>query len=611
MDRIKELIDILKRANESYRLGDEIMPDETYDKYVDELRSLDPANKFLDKIGIELIDNKRMEELPVQLWSMEKIKNIEELLKWTRSKNIPLDTMVVLSPKYDGISLTSVETEGKSWTRGNGIIGQRSHEHFSHLDTNQLTGNIITWGEAIMSRKKFFDNHSDDFKNPRNLVGGKFNETTPDSEVLKDIEYIRYGLKTDDFNFETKSEQFDYLNESQRSKVPYVKIELDKLTEDYLKNLFIEWNVEYELDGIIIEVDSLELREKIGRERNNNPGFARAFKGDFEEVKDSPVLSITVQVSKRGYLKPVVNIEPIELDGVTVSNPTGYNFKFIKEMGIGVGSIVRVKRSGMVIPKIIEVIKRVDFEMPDIGVPIEWNESGVELVTMEMTDTQRMKQIESFFKILEVDNIGEGVVKNIFDGGFKTIKDILSMSVEDFKKLDRFGVRKAQKTFDSIHSKMNNVTLSKLQHASGMFVNLGSKKLLLLENLDENSKIEDISKIDGFSDISAKNYLDGISKFNIFYEEIKDLVSVKKTEVLETTDELKGSSFVFSGFRNKELEEKILKLGGEVKSSVTKNTTHLVLKTVGEMKSKEVKANKLGSVNIMDGEEFIKYLSNL
>lgn len=610
MDRVKELVDILKRANESYRLGDEVMPDETYDKYVDELRSLDPNNKFLDKIGTELMDKERMEELPVQLWSMEKVKTIEELTKWTKSKNIPLSTMVVLSPKYDGISLATLEPERKSWTRGNGMIGQRSHEHFSHLDTNQLTGNIITWGEAIMSRKKFFDNHSDDFKNPRNLVGGKFNDKTPDPEVLKDIEYIRYGMVTDDFNFETKSEQFDYLNETQRSKVPYIKIELGELTEDYLKDLFIEWNVEYELDGIIIEVDSLELREKIGRERNNNPGFARAFKGDFEEVKDSVVLSITTQVSKRGYLKPVVNIEPIELNGVTVTNPTGYNFRFIKEMGIGVGSIVRVKRSGMVIPKIIEVVERVDFEMPDIGVPIKWNESGVELITTEMTDTQRMKQIESFFKILEVDNVGEGVIRNIFDGGFKTIRDILSMSVEDFKKLDRFGVRKAQKTFDSIHSKMNDITLSKLQHASGMFENLGSKKLLLLEHLDENSKMEEISKIDGFSDISAENYINGIGKFNEFYEEIKDFVSVKKTEVIETTNELKGYSFVFSGFRNKELEEKILKLGGEVKSSVTKNTTHLVLKTIGEMKSKEVKANKLGTI-IMDSEEFVKFLSEL
>lgn len=610
MDRVKELVDILKRANESYRLGDEVMPDETYDKYVDELRSLDPNNKFLDKIGTELMDKERMEELPVQLWSMEKVKTIEELTKWTKSKNIPLSTMVVLSPKYDGISLATLEPERKSWTRGNGMIGQRSHEHFSHLDTNQLTGNIITWGEAIMSRKKFFDNHSDDFKNPRNLVGGKFNDKTPDPEVLKDIEYIRYGMVTDDFNFETKSEQFDYLNETQRSKVPYIKIELGELTEDYLKDLFIEWNVEYELDGIIIEVDSLELREKIGRERNNNPGFARAFKGDFEEVKDSVVLSITTQVSKRGYLKPVVNIEPIELNGVTVTNPTGYNFRFIKEMGIGVGSIVRVKRSGMVIPKIIEVVERVDFEMPDIGVPIKWNESGVELITTEMTDTQRMKQIESFFKILGVDNVGEGVIRNIFDGGFKTIRDILSMSVEDFKKLDRFGVRKAQKTFDSIHSKMNDITLSKLQHASGMFENLGSKKLLLLEHLDENSKMEEISKIDGFSDISAENYINGIGKFNEFYEEIKDFVSVKKTEVIETTNELKGYSFVFSGFRNKELEEKILKLGGEVKSSVTKNTTHLVLKTIGEMKSKEVKANKLGTI-IMDSEEFVKFLSEL
>jgi hypothetical protein len=244
-----------------------------------------------------------------------------------------------------------------------------------------------------MPREVFDKNHSY-AKNPRNLVAGKFNDKTPNPEVLKDCEYVRYGMETDEFDFETKSEVLDYLNETQKTIVPYENIEIKDLTEEYLKELFIKWSSQYEIDGVILEVNDLKLQKELGRERNNNPVFARAFKGDFEEVKESKVVSITIQVSKRGYLKPVVNIEPIELDGVTVTNPTGYNFRFIKEMGIGIGSIVKVKRSGMVIPKIIKTVKRVEFEMPVIKEPASAPEAILEVYRIngenkeELVDSQ-------------------------------------------------------------------------------------------------------------------------------------------------------------------------------------------------------------------------------
>ncbi|CAG7580216.1 MAG: DNA ligase [uncultured marine phage] len=593
---IQEIKGKIKEANEFYRLTGEIMiSDEAYDTLVDKLRELSPEDEFFDNIGIEIIDEERKETLPVQLWSMEKIHDMDEVMKWTTSKDIPLDTLVTITPKYDGISLCVVESKRQAWTRGNGIEGQRSHEHFSHINTNQLAGEMITWGEAIIPRDDFDKYLSEEFKNPRNLVAGKFNDKTPKPELLKYADYVRYGLSTEEFNFKTKSEQLDYLNQSQRTKVPYEKVMISELSADYLKDLFIGWSTKHELDGVIIEVDDLELQKNLGRERNNNPVFARAYKGEFEEVKESKVRSITVQVSKRGYLKPVVNIEPIELDGVTVSNPTGYNFKFIKEMGIGVGAVVKVKRSGMVIPKIIETVESVEFEMPDIGVPIEWNETGVELVTLEMTDTQKQKQIESFFKILDVDNVGEGVVKQIYEGGFDTIKKVLSMSIEDFKTLDRFGAPKAKKVYNSIHSKLKDVTLSKFQHASGLFENLGSKKLLLLEHLNEDSTVEEIEKLEGFSEISANSYLKGIVLYNEFYEDLKEFVTVNKTEVAEAeSDDLDGMAFVFSGVRRKDLNEIILSKGGRVASGVSKNSTHLVMKTKGTGSAKENKALGLG-----------------
>jgi len=481
---------------------------------------------------------------------MNKIKTIELLYKWIESKNITLDTPLILTSKYDGCSFCSNESEVKGYTRGDGEYGQRSDEHLSLILNNEnrerkiqsLLGesnsivdykNMYTYGEIIMPRQSFLDIYSNDFKNPRNLVGGLLNADDA-REPLNDCRYIRYGLMSDDMieRFKTKDKLLDFLNDNQTVKVPYKVVTIEDLSTEYLRDLFFEWGVDYELDGIIVEVNDLAYAESLGRERNGNPCYARAYKGEFEERKTSKVLELIYSVSKKGYAIPRIRIEPIELDGVTVTYITGNNARYIMDMGIGVGAEVLVKRSGMVIPYIIETTKTVDFTMPDIGYELEWDENKVHLITTEVTDEQRLQQIISFFKILGVENVSEGVCTQFFEAGFDTVKSILSMSKSDMERLERFGTRKAEIVHTSIHSKMKDITLSKLQHATGLFEMLGSKKLLLLEGL-ENPTTSDICKVEGFSDKSAKAYLDSIGEFNNFLADLGDLVSLKKTEIEE------------------------------------------------------------------------------
>ena len=604
---IEQLKEKIRVANESYRIGEPIMSDSEYDILIEELSKMSPDDEFLSKVGHEILDEGRKTRLPIPMASMNKIKSLEEIKDWQRLKLIPNSVEIICTPKYDGLSLCKEElNDGDAITRGDGQFGQKSNDHYN-LIGNHLTGVTdfsYTYGEVIMPKSVFLEKYSNDFANPRNLVAGLINSKKP-SESLKDCNFIKYGAIPSLRNkFTTKQQILDKLNEGQKQKVSYHVCGILDLTEELLISLFKEWSEEYEIDGIILEVNNLATQDALGRETSTgNPVFARAFKHpSFEQSAESVITGITWNISKQGLLKPTLHIEPVRLDGVTVSNVTGNNARFVKDMRLGVGAKVLIKRSGMVIPKIIDVIEGVDFTEPTIeGVEIKWNEAGIELMTLTETEDQQLKKIVAFFEILEADNVGEGVVSQLWDAGYRTIRDILNLKINDLESIDRFGKRKAKIVYDSIKKSITGVQLSKLQHATGIFVGLGSKKLALLEHFTEKPTIQQVMEIEGFAEISAKTYVENYEKFLTFIEGLPITIS-EKVEVVAVGDDLVGKQFVFTGVRRKDLEEIIVSRGGVIGGSVSKNTTHLVMKSKGSGSSKETKAISLG-VEILTVEE--------
>jgi NAD-dependent DNA ligase len=588
---VKELI----QANEKYRQGNPIMSDYDYDQLLETLLEYDPDNEYFNKVGIEVLDDSRKVKLPIPMFSMNKIKTMEEISDWCRLKGISTNEEVIITPKFDGLSLCVDEVKDTATTRGDGFIGQNSNEHYKLINNklNKGTNFKITYGEAIIPKKVFLDKYSNEFANPRNLVAGLINSKEV-TEPLKDCKYIKYGGVIDSLS--TKKELLDELNNNQEVKVSYNIYKINELSEDLLISLFKEWSIDYEIDGLIIEINNLQLQEELGRETStNNPVYARAFKHEsFVETKTTKVIGITWNISKQGFLKPVLQVNPISLDGVVVSNVTGNNAKFVKDNGLGIGSEIRVIRSGMVIPKIIEVITPVEFIQPTIeGVEVDWNENGIELITLTETDDQKLKKIVAFFEILEADNVSEGVITQLWDAGYKTISDILNLATSDLEKIDRFGKRKAKIVYDSIQKSITNVQLSKLQHATGIFKGLGSKKLVLLEDFVTKPTIDQVMAIEGFAEISAKTYIDSYDEFFHFIKDLPVTIA-EKVEVVKIGTDLEGKQFVFTGVRRKDLEEAIESRGGKIAGSVSKNTTHLVMKIVGSGSSKEKKAIDLG-----------------
>lgn len=604
---IQELVGLIKEANNQYRLGTPIMSDFEYDNLISELSLIDPDNEILNEVGI-VVSDERKSRLPIIMASLNKEKSIDDVIKWARLKSIGIEELVILTPKYDGLSLCVDETTQNCWTRGDGTFGQKSDEHYK-LVQNKLKNNQnfkYTYGEIIMKKETFLQKYSNDFANPRNLVAGLMNSKTIQNS-LSDCFYIKYGAETNKI-FQTKKEILEELNRNQKVQVPFIVTKISDLNEEIILSLFKEWSREFEIDGIIIEINSLERQLEIGRdESTNNPKFAIAFKSQsFEQTTETEIIQIDWNVSKNGLLKPIARLKPVKLDGVTISNVTCNNARFVKDLGLGTGAIVRIVRSGMVIPKIIDVIKSVPFQMPNVP-NIDWNENGVELMTLIETDEQRFKQAVSFFEILEVDNVGEGVVKQLWEAGFDSVKSILELTPDKLSKLEGFGKRKAMIVYNSIQSKIKDVQLSKLQHATGFFKGLGSLKLAKLEHFKEKPTIEEVISIDGFAQTSAESYLESYDKFFNFVKELPVTIA-KKVESVKVSNDLDGTSFVFTGVRRADLEAVIESRGGKIGSGVSKNTTHLVMKAVGSGSSKEKKAIELGVkiMTVTDLENLLK-----
>jgi DNA ligase (NAD+) len=604
----------IKRLNNLYRKGDSEISDPDYDKLLKAFQHLDPENEIFKSGLIETADEinpERKEKLKYPMFSLDKEISIEDIHKWLKNKNLPLSTILICTAKYDGISVLKNEKTALAWSRGDGVYGESVHDHYKQLNEKNSYIEFYSIGEMLVPKpifasRTFYRDNGEPFKNARNMIAGMKNSDKI-SEDLKFAHHVRYGLADDDFT-KNKSEQIDFISKELRP-IPYKVFRADELDIDILNDLFVEWGKDYDIDGLVFDIDDKNIRKKLGRGSNNNVAYAKAFKNPEWSVKvKTTILDIEYEISKQGYLKPVAILEPVDLDGVTVSRATLNNARFVKNNNLGIGSEVIIIRSGMVIPKVIEVIKATGFVMPTFGnSKVFWNENEVELM-VEGTEEQEIKKLISFFEILGAENVSEGIINQLYNSGYKTIKQILDLTTDDLEKLDRFGERKSSIVYESIHKSVTNVKLSKLMHATNIFKNLGSKKLELLMHFDGKPSHEDIIKIDGFSDISAKSYLDGYDEFyNWFNDMTKITIEVEKEKVMENND-LEGTIWVFTGIRMKNAEINLESRGAKIGSSVSKNTTHLVCKDPNSGSAKLETAKKLG-VKIISVEELEDFLN--
>lgn len=617
------LSDQIKFFNQRYREGDPEISDKEYDILVARLKELDPENEWFKEIEPINIPDSRKEQLPIQMRSLDKVKSMDELRKWFKKFGLHDGISLVIMPKYDGISLLTRESTGECWTRGGeGNEGMQSKDHFKK--TNSITNKIFqyTYGEAIISNQNWADHfegrtnprNKQPYKSARNTVSGLFRQDTP-SEEMQYVDYVRYGVAG------VCSEDFDYFSEllsvicdCYEQPRKFVVTTVKDITEESLLNIYLRFKTSYEIDGLVIYVNDLELQNMIGRHPSTgNPQYAIAYKGGFEELKETEVLDINVKVSKSGALKPTVAIEPVELASATITNPTGYNMKWICDMGLAKGAKVVIKRSGEVIPKIMKVSSmapskcrdelrfRTSF-CPSCGCRTEWNSSKVEIIcSNESCQGRILAKIIHFFNTVGCDGLGEETFNTLFDYGFDTIKKILDISITEIIRIDGFGLAVAKTITDNNFRIKQGIALPVLMHASDCFDGIGQTKATSI--LDSLSDKDMHYLINGYS-ITGKeavtktmeSFYRGVFAFHVFCQSNDLKLLPYKTKVIEENPdgELYGANICFSNVRDKVLEKQIEAKGGKIVSGVSKKTTHLIVADVNGNTDKIKKARELG-----------------
>jgi DNA ligase (NAD+) len=603
----KDLSQLLREANSAYYNEEPFFTDNQYDIVKEFIENKFPSNHVLHEIGASVERNKVT--LPYPMGSMDKIKpDTNALANWMAKYKGPY----VLSCKLDGVS-GLYTTEGvaspKLYTRGDGKVGQDVSHLIPYLRLPKTKG-IVIRGEFIIPKALFDAKYKDKFANPRNMVAGIINHKTI-NPAIKDLQFLAYEVMKP---IKKPSEQMALLLTLDVETVLY-KVE-PTISNELLSKRLLDWryNYAYEIDGVIIANDALYERKP------GNPEHAFAFKMVLsEQVAEAKVVDVIWAASKDGYLKPRVQIQPINLGGVQITYATGFNAAFINDNKIGVGAIIELIRSGDVIPYIRKVtLPAEEAKMPCI--PFKWNESHVDIMLedLESDETVREKNITGFFRGIGVEGLSTGNIKRIMEAGYDSVPKILNMKTVDFLKVDGFKDKTATKLYDGIREKIEAASLPTIMSASNMFGRGFSEKKIdlimesypqvLLSNETNSQKVAKIAEIKGMATKSAEAFVERIRDFVNFIKEaglVKKLTGgiVEEKKQVDQSHALFGKSIVITGFRDAILQEALKNIGAKIGSSVSSKTFVVLVKDKDEDTGKANDARKLG-VPLMTPHEF-------
>jgi NAD-dependent DNA ligase len=429
--------------------------------------------------------------------------------------------------------LISKKGKTKLYTRGDGIIGS-DISYLTHYLKNipkKINEDIAIRGELIIRKDVFTKKYSSEFKNPRNMVAGRIAGKTARSG-LEDIEFIAYEI-IDNHTLIKPEEQLLKLVEMDFHVVNYSIV--NSLKIENLIEIFMNFkdNTIFEIDGIIIQPNIPYKRNKSG-----NPSYAFAFKVRLDtNLVDAEVEEVEWNISRWGLLKPKIRIKPVFLNGVTITYTSGFNARYIEDNQIGPKSIIKLTRSGDVIPFIVEVIKKTKAQMPDI--PYKWNETHVDIYTEENENIVCIKVITNIFASLNIKHVSELTVSKLYNHGLDNLLKIIYASKEDFEDIEGFGKRLAERTYNNIHAGLQNISLSTLLGGSGIFGRgIGAKKIQVLlqeipdilelySTISKKKLFKMINEVKGFSDKTTKNIIDNLPWAIKFVEKMKPFISIK------------------------------------------------------------------------------------
>ena len=652
-ERIGELTRLLNQAGyQYYVLDDPQMQDFEYDQLLRELETLEaqyPQWKQPDsptqRVGGAALSKFEKVTHAVPLMSLQDVFSMEELEDFlTKILEQHPGTAFSVEPKVDGLSVALEYENGlfvRGATRGDGVVGEDVTENLKTIPSIPMAipnapARLIVRGEVFMPKESFRKLNEEQeaegkplFANPRNAAAGSLRQLDPKIAAKRRLDILIFNVQlAEGVEFETHSQSLQYLRDLHFKVIPSqilsVPKEIGKAVEAINEN---RENLTCDIDGAVIKVDSLALREQLGATAKF-PRWAAAYKYP-PEIKPTVVEDIVVQVGRTGVLTPKAVVRPVRLAGTTVTNATLHNQDFITQRDIRIGDTVLIRKAGEIIPEILEVdlSKRPENTQPYrlpaccpvCGAPTEREEDGAFLrCTGAECPAQLSRNLAHFVSrdAMDIDGFGSAIVDALIEKGYlKSPADIYYLTLDNLKSLWQKGDTAANNLLTAIEaSKQQDV--SRLIYGFGirqvgaktarvLAAAFGNLESLMAADVEALTQVEDIGEITARSIVSWFSQPQSEHLIRRLKEAGVNMESLRKI----TDTRFAGKTFVLTGaltkFTREEASQKIELLGGKVSGSVSKKTSFVV---VGENAgSKERKARELG-IPLLTEDEFLEMI---
>ncbi len=656
--RAEELRPLLQYYTKKYFDDEQVVSDYEYDMLMRELKQIEKEYPELitedsptQRVGTGAIKKgfeKVTHEVPLQsLQDVFTFEEVEEFDQRMQKAAIEFSRLLdyVVETKIDGLSSAIEYRNGKLYrgaTRGNGIVGEDVTQNIStikHVPKELKEPISITVRGEVFIGKTDFDKLNEDrlleeqeqFANARNAAAGSLRQLDSKITASRPLDiYVFNVQKCDDITFETHYESLLYL-ERLGFNVNPVKIlckNMQEVRDAIYKIGEMRNDLDFGIDGAVVKVNDLELREKVGT-TYKTPRWAVAYKYP-PEKKETLLKDIVCQVGRTGAITPMAILDPVYVAGSKISKTTLHNEDYIKQNDIRIGDRVIIQKAGDVIPEVVGVNKdkrdgtEKIFEMPRIC-PV----CGAEAVREEGEAVVRCIGIECPAKLyrsiihfaskdaMDIDGLGEAIIGELIERKLiSNIADIYKLTIDDVASLKKNGKKFAQNLINAIEESKKRDLYRVINSLGIRHVGVKLAKTLARYFKDMDKLIvatyEELRMIEDVGEITANTIYEFFRQ-----EQTIDLINKlkqanvnMKAEIQENEDgKFAGKTFVLTGslehYSREEASEIIEKMGGKTSSSVSKKTDYVL---AGEdAGSKLKKAQELG-ITIISEEEFITML---
>ena len=652
----KEIKDLVEKLNYySHLYYDEDNPqisDYEYDMMNNRLKALEKENPELilsnsptQHVGGHVKSDFAKVTHEVALQSLQDVFDFESIYEFDKRVHESGDTNYCVETKIDGLSCALKYEDGvliQGATRGDGNVGEdvtpnvKTIKSIPHRLKEKI--NITVRGEVFLSTADFEKLNEEReitgeklFANARNAAAGSLRQLDSKVTASRPLDiYIFNVQKVEGKTFHSHFEELEFLAGLGFNVVPFRKLckNVEEAIEAIKEIGEKRDQLTFGIDGAVIKVDDLELREKMGV-TFKYPRWAVAYKYPPEQ-KETTLKDISLEVGRTGVITPVAILDPIRLAGSTISKTTLHNEDFIKEKGLKIGDKVVIQKQGDVIPEVIGVNKdkrtgnEKDFSMPTTcpvcGAPAirEDGEAALRCTGIECP-AKLLQNIYHFASKegMNIEGLGIKIVEQLIDNDLiSNIADLYDLKLEDIKQLKKEGTKFSQNLINSIENSKNS-DLSNLicsfgiRHVGKKQAKILARKYQSLDNL-MNASIEDLTQKDGIGEVIAQsiyNFFNDTQSLDLIDRLKKAGVNTISLEEASEDNRFEGKRFVLTGslerYSREQAQDIIEKFGGKTSSSVSKKTDYLV---AGEdAGSKLTKAQELG-VTILSEADFLKML---